>query len=229
MEDYYGLAGIFASSEYRELPAVADEVVAAKRKADQAVQDQQLEINAMLAHNAPAARLKLINQIPQYMLAVWKVKQSDSDGKQEKKQIEKVADEAKLNRELLQRWVSWLSDDARSELVAVIARISMRGVSFSERFRRQRIATQPEKTAELTAIAQKLQTDVASILNQRNELLHQFGDNFAFVSAHDRATVQPGTIPLGNLFDDKKGALLSSAVVTDPFLSKASVESLGVV
>ncbi|MDA1231548.1 MAG: DUF1549 domain-containing protein, partial [Planctomycetota bacterium] len=228
MEDYYGLAGIFASSEYRELPAVADHVVIAKRNADQAVQAQQLEINTLLTHNAPAARLKLIDQIPQYMLAAWKVMQSDPTGKKEKKQVEKIADDAKLNRELLQRWVAWLSDDAKS------------GAAGSDRtylnawreFRRTQQAAadrdEAEQTAELTAIAQKLQSDAASILHQREELLRQFGDNFAFVSANDRATVEPGTIPLGNLFDDKRGALLASSVGSDPFRSKASAESLGV-
>jgi hypothetical protein len=229
MADYYGLAGIFASSEYRELPAVSDEVVEAKRKADQAVQDQQLEINTLLAHNAPAARLKLIDQIPQYMLAAWQVVQSDSGGKKkEKKQIEKVADDAKLNRELLQRWVAWLSDDAKTG-AGPIDRTHLN--AWREFLKTQQNATdrdEAKESAELTAVAQKLQADAASILHQRDALLRQFGDNFAFVSANDRATVEPGTIPLGNLFDDKKGALLTSAIVSDPFRSKASVGSLGV-
>ena len=228
MADYYGLAGIFASSEYRELPAVADEVIAAKRNADQAVQDQQLEINTLLAHHAPAARLKLIDQIPQYMLAAGKFVQSDSGGKKDKKQIEKVADDAKLNRELLQRWVAWLGEDAKSGPGA-IDRTYLH--PWREFLKTQQNATdrdEAKETAELTAIAQKLEADAASILHHRDELLRQFGDNFAFVSANDRATVEPGTIPLGNLFDDKKGALLTSAVVSDPFCSKASVGSLGV-
>lgn len=229
MEDYYGLAGIFASSEYRELPAVADEVVVAKRKADQAVQDQQLEINTLLTHNAPAARLKLIDQIPQYMLATWKVMQSDAGGKKEKKQIEKVADDAKLNRELLQRWVLWLSDDAKP---VAVEHDQIHLNAWREFLKIQRSAKDRDEAkvnAELTAIAQQLQSEAASILHQRDELRRQFGDNFAFVSANDRATVEPGTIPLGNLFDDKKGALLASAVVSDPFRSEASTESLGVV
>jgi hypothetical protein len=229
MEDYYGLAGIFASSEYRELPAVADEVVAAKRKAEQAFQDQQLEINTLLTHNAPAARLKLIDQIPQYMLATWKVMQSDSGDKKEKKQIEKIADDAKLNRELLQRWVTWLSDDAKSGTVEHNQIYLNAWCEFLKIQRSAKHRDEANVTAELTAIAQQLQSEAASILHQRDELLHQFGDNFAFVSANDRVTVEPGTIPLGNLFDDKKGALLASAVVSDPFRSKASTESLGVI
>ena len=228
MADFYGLAGIFASSEYRELPAVSDEVVDAKRKADQAVQDQQLEINTLLAHNAPVARLKLIDQIPQYMLAAWKVVRSDIGGKKEKKQIEKVADDAKLNHELLQRWVAWLSDDAKSSAIGTNRTYLNAWREFQKTQENPTDADESKATAELTAIAQKLQADAVSILHQREELLRQFGDNFAFVSALDRATLESGTIPIGNLFDDKKGALLPSAIVSDPFRSQASVGSLGV-
>ena len=148
MEDYYGLAGIFASSEYRELPAVPDHVVVAKRIADQAVQAQQLEINTLLAHIAPAARLTLIDQIPQYMLAVWKVMQSESADKREKKenkQVEKVADDSKLNRELLQRWVAWLSDNAKSGTIGSDRTYLNAWQSFDALSRVQRIATRANK------------------------------------------------------------------------------------
>jgi cytochrome c553 len=229
MADYYGLAGIFASSEYREVPAVADEVVEAKRKADQAVQNQQLKINTLLAHNAPAARMKLIDQIPQYMLAAWKVVQSQPSGKKENKQIEKVADDAKLNRELLQRWVVWLSGDAKSGSGSTRRTYLNAWREFQSTQQDATDRDEAKETAELTAIAQKLQADAAAILHQREELLHQYGDNFAFLSADDRATAEPGTIPLGNLFDDKKGALLTSAIVSDPFRSTASVGGLGVI
>ncbi len=228
MADYYGLAGIFASSEYREVPAVADEVVEAKQQADQAVQDQQLKINTLLTHNAPLARLKLIEQIPQYMLAAGKVVQSDTGDKKEKKQIEKAADDAKLNRELLQRWVAYLSDDAKSGAAGANRTYLNAWREFQRTQQNASDRDEAKETAQLTAIAQKLKADAASILHQREELLRQFGDNFAFISAHDRATLEPGIIPLGNLFDDKKGALLTSAIVSDPFRSKASVGSLGV-
>ena len=171
MADYYGLAGIFASSEYREVPAVADEVVEAKRTADQAVQDQQLKINTLLAHNAPAARMKLIDQIPQYMLAAWKVAQSQTSGKKENKQIEEVADDAKLNRELLQRWVVWLSGDAKSGPASTRRTYLDAWREFQNTQQNVTDSDKAKETAELTAIAQKLQADAGAILHQREELV----------------------------------------------------------
>ncbi|MBC7967063.1 MAG: DUF1553 domain-containing protein [Fuerstia sp.] len=228
MADYYSLAGIFASSEYRELPAVPDEVVEAKKQADQAVQGQQLEIQTLLAQHAPAARLKLLDQIPNYMLAASTVLQLDSEARQEKKRIKEIADDAKLNPDLLQRWIAWLSESAEIGALGVDRSYLSEWREFRRREASVANRNDADRVAELTRIAEKLQADAASILGQREALLRQFGDNYAFVSADDRATVEPGIIPLGNLFDDRQGARLASAVSSDPFCSKASVESLGV-
>lgn len=224
MADYYGLAGIFASSEYREVPAVPDEVVEARKRADQALQDQQLALNTMLAKLAPAARLKLTSTIPKYMLAAAKLVEADPKRKKDKKQIEKAADEEKLNRELLERWVAWLSEQPDSGAV----KSDRPYLNAWREFRSTHPAVEADGAEDLTQIAQQLQSQAEAVLSEREALLRQFGDNFAFVSAKDRATVEPGTIPLGNLFDDQKAALLSSALSTDPFRSAAKANSLGV-
>ena len=43
--DYYGLAGLFASTNYQERPVVSPSVVQQRASADQAVKDKELEIN----------------------------------------------------------------------------------------------------------------------------------------------------------------------------------------
>ncbi|MCH8830098.1 MAG: DUF1549 domain-containing protein, partial [Planctomycetes bacterium] len=45
MQDYYGLAGIFSSSQYQERPIASAEAVLKKQRADQAVKQQQLKID----------------------------------------------------------------------------------------------------------------------------------------------------------------------------------------
>jgi len=223
--DYYALAGIFASSEYREMPAVPEETVAARELADRAVQAKQLEMDTLFATEAPTARLKLSSSIPAYMQAAWTAIQSKNSDK--KKVTEKIANGSKLNHDLLQRWVAWLSDDVGS------------GVNGNERhcltewyaFRKshsEASSSADESSSQLNQIAERLQAQAESLLPQREILRKQFGDNFAFVAAEDRMVVEPGVIPLGNLFDDKKGALLTSALASDPFGSKASAASLGV-
>jgi hypothetical protein len=220
--DYYGLAGVFASSEYRELPAVSEEVVAARGQADLAVQAKQLEIDTLLATQAPNARLKLTSEIPGYLSAAWKVLASADNDR--RKQIENTAKETKLNNELLQRWVAWLTEEAGSGAINADR-------PYLEEWRafRKSPPTDPEQAKlRLTEIGQRLQQHAETLIIRRESLRKQFGDNYAFVAAEDRTIVEPGVVPLGNLFDDKKGSLLTSALASDPFRSKASGGSLGV-
>ena len=225
MADYYGLAGIFASSDYRELPAVPQEVVVARQKADEAAQEQQREIDAFQAVHAPAARLKLTSEIPNYLQAAWLV--LDPATQDRKKKVEDVAKEQKLNGELLERWVAWLSEEPGSGAVGAERSYLTEWRAFRDA---DKIAASnaDDQTARLLEIASKLQQRASRMLAQRDSLRQRFGDNYAFVAAEDRTTVELGTIPLGNLFDDKKGSLLNSALTTDPFRSKATAGSLGV-
>ena len=69
---------------------------------------------------------------------------------------------------------------------------------------------------------------VQAKLPRFRELSEQFGADVAFVKAADRATVPPGHVPLGNLFDDRVGTSLASAIGSDRFKAVASADSLGV-
>ena len=225
MADYYGLAGIFASSDYREMPAVAQEVVAARQQADLAVQEQQLEIDTFQATHAPAARLKLMPQIPRYLQAASQVLHSGAQDR--KKKIEDVANEKELKRDLLERWTAWLAEEPGSGAVGTDRSYLSEWRAFRDA--QKAATTSPEEQSKRSEeIGAQLLQRAQSILAQRESLRQRFGDNYAFVAAADRTTVEPGTIPLGNLFDDKKGSLLTSALTTDPFLSTASSGSLGV-
>ena len=228
--DYYSLTGIFASTDYLELPAVPEKVVEARKQADKLVTDQQLDIDKYLAEQAPSARLKLTSKIPVYMQAAWKVLQIEVAGKRDKGKIGELAKQEKLNTALLERWISWLSEEPGSGLVQ-----SDRPYLQSWReFRKSPLASlktdeaKARQVLEIKRISAELQVKVETLLSQRELLKRQFGENFAFISDEDRTKVEPGTIPLGNLFDDKKGALLDSAIVSDPFKAVATKESLGI-
>lgn len=223
--DYYGLAGIFASSDYREMPAVPAETVAAREQADRAVQAKQLEIDTLLATEAPAARLKLTSTIPAYMQAAWTALQSKDSKK--KKVTEKIAADNKLNHDLLQRWIAWLSTDVGSEAQGHERRYLTEWYAF-RRSQSEASTSAADASSQVNQIAERLRAKAESLLPQREFLRKQFGDNFAFVAAEDQMIVEPGVVPLGNLFDDKKGALLTSALASDPFRSKATAASLGV-
>ncbi len=228
--DYYGLTGVFASSEYQELPSVPDKIVEARRDADKRVTDQQLAIDTFLAGLAPSVRPKLASQIPAYMQAAWKVMKTDQGGKRDKAKLDQIAKSEKLSPALLERWVAWMNEEPGSGKVG-----SDRPYLQSWRdFRKSATAQlktdegKARQAAEIGRIGQTIQSRVEILLSQRALLARQFGANYAFVSSSDRSRVEPGTIPLGNLFDDKKGVLLDTALASDPFKAAATKESLGV-
>ncbi len=223
--DYYGLAGIFASSEYREMPAVPEATVAARSQADRAVEAKQLQIDTMLADQAPAARQKLTASIPSYMQGAWTAIQAKNTDK--KKITETIAKDNKLNHDLLNRWIDWLSDDASPGTNGVERSHLVEWRAFRKAYS-ESLMSSDDAALRLTEIAERLRIRAESLLPNREILRSQFGDNFAFVAAEDRVDVEPGVIPLGNLFDDKKGTPLRSALASDPFRSKATPASLGV-
>ena len=110
----------------------------------------------------------------------------------ENKQVEKVADDSKLNRELLQRWVAWLSDNAKSGTIGSDRTYLNAWREFRRTQQSAANRDESEQTAELTAIAQELQSDAALRFWIARRTAAQFGDDFAFVSANDRATVSVG-------------------------------------
>lgn len=238
MADYYGLAGIFASSEYRELPAVPDDVVEARRKADLTVEEQQLVINTLLAKHAPAARLKLSNMIPQYMLAAARVLRKDAAGKKKKEFIEKTADDEKLNRDLLERWVNWLSEESGSGAVGGDRPYLNAWRGFRKAQEAGLVQSKEERLAQLTQIAQELQSQAESLLSQREMLVQRFGDNFAFVPAEgpptqskddlsevEHAQLKISATLLSELFDER-GVLGLAADQIEPLLDSEPAGTL---
>ncbi len=225
MSDYYGLAGVFASSDYHEVPSVSDEVVAARAKADRAVQEKQLEIDRLRIAQAPTARQKLLPSIPDYMNAA--VQLLRVPGGDRKKRAADLAKPKNLNADLIHRWAAWLTEEKGSGAL----HLSRSYLNDWRSAREMLIKANGDAASQdkiVLELAKQLQSRADNALPQRDVLRQQFGEQFAFVSAEDRSVVVPGVIPLGNLFDDRKGTSLSSALMTDPFRSQASAGSLGV-
>lgn len=217
MQDYYGLAGIFASSDYQEVPAVPDEVVQARRQAEVALKDQELQINTFLATTAPAARLKMVSKIPEYLRAASSLVSTSSQPVDDSK-ISESAKQHALNAELLKRWTIWLRNDPAFGAVG-------KDRPWIGRWQALMLS---DASAGFDQLAEEWVTTVERLLPQREELRAVYGDGVAFIAPEDRVNVEPGIVPLGNLFDDSSGAILASAVTTDPFRSTARPNGLGV-
>jgi hypothetical protein len=103
MKDYYGLAGVFASSEYREYPLAPENVVNQYRKHQKKIKDQEAAIQNFLQTQSTELGEILAHQTERYVTASWKVL-----GPQ-KLAAPKVAEADKLDAETLGRWTKYLS------------------------------------------------------------------------------------------------------------------------
>jgi hypothetical protein len=224
--DYYGLAGIFASSDYQERPIVPQEVLDQKSQAEAAVKAHQLQVDRFLDDEARKVRATLVSEIPQYMTSAWKAVNQQRQKPNDKKLLAKVAKEQKVSELLLKRWVDYLT--APADVQKTRPYLTAWYEWFGKQDAKMDLSNDKASLDSVQQLAVDLQTLVQSKLSQRDRLFAEFGENVAFVNAADRAVVMPGVIPLGNLFDDPAGVSLSAAVSTDKFGAAASDKSLGV-
>ena len=225
MEDYYGLAGIFAASNYQERPVVSAEIVAKKRQADAKAKEQQLAIDRFLAGESRKLRPALAIDIPKYMLVAWKVHNNRKTKPKDKKLTARVAKQEKLSKFLLDRWVKHLFSKPKPKkrpwlddwYALIVSQDAKKDLSKDEK-----------SIADVKQTASRFHEQIQSLLPKREDLFSQFGEDVAFVKAVDRAPVVSGITPLGNLFDDSAGTSLASAVASDRFKTAASNNSLGV-
>ena len=225
-EDYYGLAGVFASSKYEERPVVSDETVARRRTADAATKEQQLSIDRFLAAESRKLRPSLVAAIPEYMTAAWKILSQRKKGKELKKLITETAKATKLSATLLTRWAKYLESKPSSEVETG----ALKGWStFWNAQSTVAVTTVDEsRLAIVQQFAESFRDLAAAKVERRDSLFKRFGENVAFVRQQDQTIVRPGIIALGNLFDDSASVSLDAALATDKFQATANADRLGV-
>jgi mono/diheme cytochrome c family protein len=107
-QDYYALAGVFASSTYQEAPLAPPEEVAAFDLAKKAQDEQDRVIATFLDDQADRLVAARAAESARYLVAAWKVRQRDAEAS--KGAIEAVARDDKLDDGRLGRWVAFLAD-----------------------------------------------------------------------------------------------------------------------
>ena len=108
-QDYYGLAGIFASSEYKEYPRAPADVVAAYDRAQAAIKAKTAEVAALLRDESARWTEAATGQTARYMVAAWTLvnrrkAKPDLPG-------DEVAKAEGLAPFVLDRWVKYLFPD----------------------------------------------------------------------------------------------------------------------
>jgi mono/diheme cytochrome c family protein len=102
-KDYYALGGIFASSTYKEYAFVPESEVDFWREKFVKADKKDEAMQAYTKTEADQLAKALASQTSSYMVAAWKV-----TGKPKAK-LEEAADAARLDPELLDRWVKFLA------------------------------------------------------------------------------------------------------------------------
>ena len=109
MQDYYGLAGVFASVHYKSYPLVSGEIVQDFERRKKEIEDLEKEIKKFLDRQSKELAEIFTRRISDYLVASWKVLRVNEVGEEEKAcRIDDVARRQKLDRETLERWVKYL-------------------------------------------------------------------------------------------------------------------------
>ncbi|MEZ5293911.1 MAG: PSD1 and planctomycete cytochrome C domain-containing protein [Vicinamibacterales bacterium] len=101
--DYYALAGVFLNAEYHEYPLAPKAVVAEHKAKEKALEKKQQMLGEFLRVEGEQLAATLAFQAAKYMKAAWQV-----TGEPKKEKAE-VIEKEKLDYELFDRWIEFLS------------------------------------------------------------------------------------------------------------------------
>lgn len=148
--DYYALAGVFNSTIYEEYPLAPKSAVDDFAKLEEDLEREQKilqEANQGLSNDLSRA---LAFQASNYLQAVW-----DVTGPQ-KRQIEQVVENRKLDFELLDRWVKYMAKPT---------------TKYKNKEAWQAMIKKPSSTvAEAKKLAEQFQEEIIAVMLERNEL-----------------------------------------------------------
>ncbi len=100
--DYYALAGVFFNTVYQEYPQAPQKIVAEYTKTEDEIDGKQKVLQELQETLTSELARSLSLQTSNYLMGVWEV-----TGKQ-KKDIEQVVNERRLDYELLARWIKYM-------------------------------------------------------------------------------------------------------------------------
>ena len=99
--DFYSLQGIFSSTEKDEYPLVDENVVAARKEAQESIKEKKIEMEAFLKKVTDQLIDISMTQTEGYLVASWRVLRGGEDP-------EEVAEGSGLDQETMERWITYL-------------------------------------------------------------------------------------------------------------------------
>ncbi len=114
--EYYGLVGVFASSEYVEVPLVAEDVVGRYDTQQAGIKQAEERLKVAQADEARKLGESFAPQTAAYLTATWKVQNRRKQ--QPDAKLGEAAREAGLHEFLLDRWLQFIAaDSSRTSLL----------------------------------------------------------------------------------------------------------------
>ena len=108
-QDYYALAGVFASTEYREAPLAPDDIVKQFDAKAEAIKSLEKKLADTQTDEARKLGESLVPNISKYVIAAWKLQEARrTDPKMSAKSF---TDEGRLHEFLIDRWSQFLTSD----------------------------------------------------------------------------------------------------------------------
>ena len=105
--DYYSLAGVFYNTDYHEYPLSDPQAVEETKKQKEYIESLEKALKKYLETESEQLARVLSQQSSLYMMAAWNV------AGEPEMELQKAADEARLDLEALQRWIRWLGKEPK--------------------------------------------------------------------------------------------------------------------
>ena len=106
-KDYYAMAGVFASTTYKEYPQVPQSAVDQYNDLEKKLKNKEKLLGEFLQNEGSQLSEGLTLQASKYMQAVWRV------AGEPKEDLNDAIDKNKLDYELMQRWIKFLARPPR--------------------------------------------------------------------------------------------------------------------
>ena len=161
VQDYYALAGVFASSRYEEIPLVPADVV--KRYDEAVAKSKAQEEQLSAAQNAAMRQIaeSQIGEIGKYVVAAWTLHQRRKV--QADFSVAKIAEEFSLKETFVEGWRKHLGADnqkQRGHLAKFDQRLAAEDAKTD-------LSQNPEARPAIEAIAQQIQEAVVDAIAER--------------------------------------------------------------
>ena len=207
-QDYYALAGIFASSQYREAPLAPDDVVKQYDERAKALKDFEKKLADSQTAEARKFGESLAPQVAKYVVGSWKLQNRRK--KENKFAIAKVAEELGLNEFILERWMQFLTTDTVRQKTYLVA--------LKQAVEGQDAATDLADDAAALAVVEKagvtLQEQFVAALRTRDEQEAEYARKVAEAPEAEKTKVAKPKLEqaladlLKDLLTDNKAPLL---------------------